>query len=51
LVEQEGVLLLPASIYSSTLTRTPADRFRLGVGRRDAPEALQRWAEWLGKRR
>lgn len=51
LVEQEGVLLLPASIYSSVLTPTPTDRFRVGIGRRGPQEALDRWAAWLDKRR
>ena len=50
LVEQAGVLLLPASIYSSELTGTPTDRFRIGVGRRDPAEALSVWADWLEKR-
>lgn len=51
LVEQRGVLLLPASIYRSGLTPTPADRFRIGVGRRDPEEALAVWSEWLDARR
>lgn len=51
LVEQEGVLLLPASIYASRLTPTPADRFRIGVGRCDSEHALDAWATWLDKRR
>ncbi len=51
LVEQAGVLLLPSSIYSSALTETPTDRFRVGVGRRDPSEALAAWADWLEKRR
>jgi aspartate/methionine/tyrosine aminotransferase len=33
LVEREGVLLLPASVYRSALTATPDDRFRVGLGR------------------
>ncbi|SMC57826.1 aminotransferase class I/II-fold pyridoxal phosphate-dependent enzyme [Kibdelosporangium aridum] len=51
LVEQEGVLLLPASIYASALTETPTDRFRVGVGRKSPEAALERWATWLEKRR
>jgi aspartate/methionine/tyrosine aminotransferase len=51
LVEQAGVLLLPSSIYSSALTETPTDRFRVGLGRRDPAEALSAWADWLEKRR
>lgn len=40
LVERSGVLLLPASVYASELTRTPADRFRIGYGRGDFEEGL-----------
>jgi aspartate/methionine/tyrosine aminotransferase len=40
LVETEGVLLLPASVYASQLAEVPADRFRLGVGRRNPRPAL-----------
>jgi aspartate/methionine/tyrosine aminotransferase len=51
LVQQEGVLLLPASIYRSELTAVPADRFRVSVGRRGPAEALSCWTTWLEKRR
>jgi aspartate/methionine/tyrosine aminotransferase len=51
LVAQQGVLLLPASIYASSLTATPADRFRIGVGRHDPQAALDAWGAWLDKRR
>jgi aspartate/methionine/tyrosine aminotransferase len=51
LVEQEGILLLPASVYRSALTPTPTDRFRIGIGRLGSQEALDRWAAWLDKRR
>jgi aspartate/methionine/tyrosine aminotransferase len=50
LVEERGVLLLPASVYASALTGAgpagdggpgvPADRFRVGVGRRGPGAAL-----------
>ena len=40
LVEEAGVLLLPASIYRSDLGPTPSDRFRIGYGRKNMPEAL-----------
>ncbi|MFE6054058.1 aminotransferase class I/II-fold pyridoxal phosphate-dependent enzyme [Kitasatospora sp. NPDC056446] len=50
LVERAGVLLLPASIFRSELTPTPADRFRIGVGRRDPGPALDAFADWLRKR-
>jgi aspartate/methionine/tyrosine aminotransferase len=33
LLEQSGVLLLPASVYRSELGATPGDRFRIGFGR------------------
>jgi aspartate/methionine/tyrosine aminotransferase len=51
LVEEAGVLLLPASIYRSELTATPTDRFRIGVGRRDPEPALEAFATWLRARR
>jgi aspartate/methionine/tyrosine aminotransferase len=50
LVRDEGVLLLPASIYASRLTPVPADRFRVGVGRSGPQEGLERWAAWLSCR-
>ncbi|GAB3941213.1 pyridoxal phosphate-dependent aminotransferase [Kribbella albertanoniae] len=50
LVEQAGVLLLPSSIYSSTLTETPTDRFRIGLGRQNPGPALAAWADWLEQR-
>ncbi|MER7708613.1 pyridoxal phosphate-dependent aminotransferase [Kitasatospora sp. NPDC097605] len=51
LVEEAGVLLLPASVFRSELTPTPADRFRIGVGRRDPAPALEAFASWLDGRR
>ncbi|PXY22625.1 aminotransferase class I/II-fold pyridoxal phosphate-dependent enzyme [Prauserella muralis] len=51
LVEQAGVLLLPAGIFRSELTPTPADRFRIGVGRRDPEPALEAFSAWLRARR
>jgi aspartate/methionine/tyrosine aminotransferase len=47
LVEEAGVLLLPASIYHSRLTDTPGDRFRIGIGRAAPQPALDALAEWL----
>ncbi len=40
ILQQHGVLLLPASVYRSTLTQTPADRFRIGFGRRNVEAGL-----------
>ena len=40
LVEESGVLLLPSTIYSSKLSATPTDRFRLGYGRIGLDEGL-----------
>lgn len=48
LVEEAGVLLLPASIYRSALGETPRDRFRVGYGRTDMPEALDAFRRFLG---
>jgi aspartate/methionine/tyrosine aminotransferase len=47
LVEEAGVLLLPASIYHSELTPTPTDRFRIGVGRAHPQEGLAAFAQWM----
>jgi aspartate/methionine/tyrosine aminotransferase len=41
LVEESSILLLPSSIYSSALSATPSDRFRLGLGRRGLDEGLE----------
>ena len=50
LVEQAGVVLLPASIYASALGDVPPDRFRIGVGRRDPEPALAALDAWLRSR-
>jgi aspartate/methionine/tyrosine aminotransferase len=50
LLADAGVLLLPASVYQSELTPTPADRFRIGVGRRAPEPALEAFATWLRAR-
>lgn len=46
-VEDAGVVLLPASIFRSSLAEVPPDRFRIGLGRRDVPRSLDRLAEHL----
>ncbi len=47
LVETAGVVLLPADIFHSQLADVPADRFRIGVGRRDPGPALEAFDEFL----
>ncbi|MEM7521898.1 MAG: pyridoxal phosphate-dependent aminotransferase [Pseudomonadota bacterium] len=49
LVEDAGVLLLPSTIYSSELSETPADRFRLGFGRKGLDEGLAAMEAYLLK--
>jgi len=40
LVKESGVFLLPGSIYTSELTETPRDRFRIGFGRKNIQAGL-----------
>lgn len=47
LVEDAGVLLLPASMYGSELLPTPADRFRIGYGRYGMDDALAAFDAFL----
>ncbi|MEO0372813.1 MAG: pyridoxal phosphate-dependent aminotransferase [Pseudomonadota bacterium] len=49
LVEEAGVLLLPSTIYSSELSETPTDRFRLGFGRTGLDEGLAAMEAYLLK--
>ncbi len=49
LVEESGVLLLPASIYRSDLLKTPSDRFRIGFGRRNLGEGLAAFRVFLDR--
>jgi aspartate/methionine/tyrosine aminotransferase len=51
LVEEAGVLLLPASVYRSELNPLPADRFRIGVGRAEPERALEAFGTWLREKR
>ena len=46
LVEKNGVLILPGSIFD-----WPGAHFRIGFGRRNLPEALARFEEFLDARR
>ena len=47
LVEEYGVLLLPASIYHSELMDTPKDRFRIGFGRKNINQGLSQFRLFL----
>ena len=47
LVEEAGVLLVPASVYRSDLAPTPADRFRIGYGRAGIDAGLAALRAWL----
>lgn len=47
LVNEYGVLLLPASIYRSELMETPADRFRIGFGRENIEAGLSAFRMFL----
>jgi len=47
LVEEAGVVTLPASIFRSELTPSPGDRFRIGLGRANPQPALGAFAHWL----
>ncbi|MFT5697322.1 MAG: aspartate/methionine/tyrosine aminotransferase [Desulforhopalus sp.] len=49
LVEEHGILLLPASIYRSDLMETPNDRFRIGFGRRNIEDGLAVFRGFLDK--
>lgn len=47
LVEQSGVLLLPASVYLSELIDVPKDRFRIGFGRNNMDQGLTAFRDFL----
>ncbi len=47
LVEDAGVLLLPASIYRSELLDAPTDRFRIGFGRLGIDEGIDAFEQYL----
>jgi len=51
LVEEAGIVLLPASIYRSSLTPTPADHFRIGFGRDYTKAGLSAMREYLSGHR
>lgn len=47
LVEESGVLFLPASIFRSELSEVPADRMRVGFGRSHVPRGLAAMRDWI----
>jgi aspartate/methionine/tyrosine aminotransferase len=47
LLDEEGVLVLPASIYRSEIADTPTDRFRVGIGRLGLDEGLQAFDRFM----
>lgn len=50
LVEGAGILVLPSSIYASTLGETPKDRFRIGYGRHDLSDGLGVMGDFIERR-
>jgi aspartate/methionine/tyrosine aminotransferase len=50
LIEQAGVLLVPASKFRSELAGSWDDRFRIGFGRKDFPVGLEAMGRWLRPR-
>lgn len=51
LLQQAGVLVMPASIFQSDLAPTPNDRFRIGFGRASMPEGLEAIGEHIRRNR
>jgi aspartate/methionine/tyrosine aminotransferase len=51
LVEEAGVVLLPASIYRSSLSPTPPDRFRIGFARTHTKAGLDVMRQFLARNR
>ncbi|TQV73317.1 aminotransferase class I/II-fold pyridoxal phosphate-dependent enzyme [Denitrobaculum tricleocarpae] len=49
LIEENGVLLLPASIYRSELMEAPTDRFRIGFGREKIEEGVTAFRDFLDR--
>jgi aspartate/methionine/tyrosine aminotransferase len=47
LLEEEGVVVLPASVYYSEIADAPTDHFRVGVGRLGAEEGLEAFERFL----
>jgi aspartate/methionine/tyrosine aminotransferase len=51
MVEESGIVVLPSSIYRSSLGPTPTDRFRIGFGRTYTKDGLEAMRQHLGRNR
>ncbi len=51
LAEEDGIVLLPASIYASSLNPVAADRFRIGFGRSYTKDGLDQMRRFLSRNR
>jgi len=49
-VEEDGVLLLPNTVYRSGLSDVPDDRFRIGIGRVDVPDSVAALEQHVARR-
>lgn len=49
LVAESGVLLLPSSVYRSEIADVPQNHFRIGLGRKLVPAALDAMGAWLAE--
>ena len=47
LLDAEGILVLPASVYHSEIAETPKDHFRVGIGRKGLDEGLVAFDRFL----
>lgn len=51
IVQELGILFVPATVFRSDLGALPVDRFRIGFGRLHFPEAMSKLDEYLSKRK
>jgi aspartate/methionine/tyrosine aminotransferase len=51
MVEEAGIVLLPPSVYASSLGPTPRDRFRIGYGRAGIEAGLEAMRRQIGRHR
>jgi len=50
LVEESGVLFVPASVFRSDVASVPTDRFRVGIGRAHVQQGLAVLRDWLQRK-